>query len=890
MKKLLKVIGILLLLFLGILIVAPMIFKDDIVKIVKEEANNAVNAKINFGEFDLSLIKSFPDFYFSIEDISVKGIDDFEEVELASVKELDLTVDLMSVINGDAINIKKITILEPNVHAKVLADGSANYLIAKEDSTVVEEVEEESGESSSFKMELKKFEIIKAKIVFEDATLPMDMAIEELNIGLTGDFTEKITNLDLDGDINGFNLTFDGIKYMNEVAVLIDVAMQMNLEEFKFTFNDNLIKVNELPLGFDGWLAMPEDPINMDLNFHAKETDFKELLSMIPAAFAKDLEGVKTEGTLALDGYAKGTFIDSTYPAFGINMQVQNAMFQYPDLPKSVDDIQIQASVESKDGDLNNTIVDVPVFHLKMAENPFDLNFYLATPMTDPFIRAGMRGKLVLDNIKDMIPLGKGDEIAGTFNADVAIAGNMSTIENEDYEAFKADGKIVATDIHYASDSLDYPVDISMANMSFSPQFVDLSEFSMQLGKSDLAAQGRLENFIGYAMKEGETLMGNLNVQSQLLDINELAGIEETDEEEVEDTTTTEEPIEVVVLPDYIDFTTQASIKKLVFDNIEIDNIIGGIVLKDQKVAMTNTKMDLLDGSMTMNGYYETTDSLKPTYDFGMDIVNFDLKKTVETFNTVEKLAPIAKKSKGLYSTKMTVKGALDDKMEPIYESMFGEGKLNTKSIAVEGYKPLEKIAKAIKYDKLDPLALNDVDITFKIAEGKVYVDPFTNKIGDTKLTIAGSNSFDQTIDYVFSFAIPRKEFGGAANNALDGLLSQASSKGVDLKLAETINVDVQLVGPATNPTIKTDFKKIASNATDALKDKAKEEFEKKKEELKKKAEEELEKKKKEAEAAAKKELEKQKKKAQEELEKQKKAAKKKLEEEAKKKLKGLFK
>ena len=132
MKTFLKIIGGLILLVILALVLIPIIFKDDIVKIVKEESNNAVNAKIEFGDFDLSLIQSFPDFYFVIEDVKISGVDDFDGIALASIKELDLTVDLMSVINGETINIKNISIVEPKIHTKVLADGKANYDIAKE--------------------------------------------------------------------------------------------------------------------------------------------------------------------------------------------------------------------------------------------------------------------------------------------------------------------------------------------------------------------------------------------------------------------------------------------------------------------------------------------------------------------------------------------------------------------------------------------------------------------------------------------------------------------------------------------------------------------------------------------------------------------------------------
>lgn len=891
MKTFLKVLGVLVVLLFAAIIAVPYIFKDDIVKIVKEEANNAVNAKIDFGDFDLSLIKSFPNFYFSIHDISVIGIDEFEGVKLADIKELDLTVDLMSVIKGETINVKQITIRQPYIETKVLADGKANYDIAKE-SEETEEVEEtEKEEASTFKMDLKKIEITEGRIIYDDATMPMLMDIQQLNLLISGDMTADVTNLKAQGSVEAFDLTYDGMKMMNQVAVLLDATIGMDLEQFKFTFTESEVIANNLPLGIDGWLAMPEESIDMDLTFLAKETSFKNILSMIPAEFAKDLEGVKTEGTLALQGYAKGSYLDSIYPAFGLDLQIANGMFQYPDLPKSVSDVQVKASVDNKSGDLDHTIVDVSQFHLKLADNPFDFNFYLATPISDPFVRAGMKGKLILDNIKDVVPLEKGDDLAGTINADFSLEGNLSTIEQEEYEKFKARGSLIAEKIHYQSDSLDYPIDLAYAEMEFTPRFVELSRLEMTLGKSDLNVNGRLENFIGYALKDDQTLMGELNLNSKLLDINELAGIEPGETEEAKETEedSAEAPMEALLLPKYIDFTATAKIDQLIFDNINMADIQGTMVLKEEKLDLTKTGMSLLGGRMTMNGFYETTDSLKPTYDFDMDIKNFDVQQTVSTFNSVDQLVPIAKSSKGSYSAKMGILGALTTTMDPVYESMFGEGQLQTQNIVVEDYKPFKKISNALKYDKLNPLALNDLNLTFKISEGKVYVDPFTNKIGDTKVTIAGSNSFDQTIDYTFSFEIPREEFGGAANKAVDGLLAQASNKGIDVEVADVINVDVRLVGPASDPEVKTDFKKTASSATDALKDKAKEEFNKKKEELEQKAKEEVEKKKAEVEQKAKEELEKKKKEAQEKIDQEKEEAKKKAEEEAKKKLKGLF-
>tara|TARA_B110000046_G_scaffold108222_1_gene115557 strand:- start:8402 stop:11092 length:2691 start_codon:yes stop_codon:yes gene_type:complete len=892
-KKIFTGLIIFLLLIVGTLIAVPYIFKDDIVKIVKNEANKSVNANIDFGNFDLSLIKSFPDFYFSIEDIKVDGVAEFEGVQMANIQEIDFVVDVMSVINGESINVKRISIIKPVINTLVLANGSANYDTAKTDSTAVEETNDTKG-STAFKMELQQFEIVDAVIKYNDATFPMSLNINDLDLNLNGDFTENLTNIDITAQIQQFSLDYDGIQYMKQANVILDMILEMNLEETKYTFNKSEFRINELGLGFDGWIATPSDAIEMDLKFNTKQTDFKDILSLIPAIFAEDLEGVETSGKMALSGYAKGTYLNDDYPSFGMDLQVDHARINHPDLPKSVEEIQIVASVQNPDGNLDHTIVEVPKFHMKLANNPFDINILLKTPISDPFIKTGMKGKIILDNIKDIIPLGEGDEISGEFEADLAFEGNLSTIEKEEYENFKAQGKLNIRNIHYATDVTNYPINLNEVEMVFSPQFVALNKMSVKLGESDIQATGRLENFIGYALKNDEILRGNLVMTSTYMNLDELAG---SDEESNTSTSEGSSLMEVVLVPKNIDFSMSTIIGKVLYDDLVAENINGAMNLKDQRISMKDVSMNLLKGSMVMNGFYETTDSLAPAYDFTMNIKDFDLQETIKNFKTVEQLAAIAKYGTGLYSTKLGVIGKLDEHMEPNFDSMSGNGEIKTKTIAIEGYKPFTKVAELLKYEQLTPLMINDVSITFQIIQGKVFVDPFTNKIGKTDMIISGSNSLDQTIDYVFAFAIPREEFGGNANQAIDGLLSKAAANGVDLIGAvDIVNVDVTLKGPATNPKIGTNFKKSAGDAKDALKakakaelvaakQKAKEELEKKKKELENQGKEELDKQK----QKAKDELEKQKKKAEEELQKQKEAAKKKLEEEAKKKLKGLL-
>src|SRR5690606_32981608 len=101
------------------LIAAPFIFKDKIVALVKEQANANLNATVNFGDFDLSLISSFLDFRFEIHDVRVIGVDEFSYDTLAYIKEFRTDIDLMSVINGGTYGINAIVIDGARLQAKV---------------------------------------------------------------------------------------------------------------------------------------------------------------------------------------------------------------------------------------------------------------------------------------------------------------------------------------------------------------------------------------------------------------------------------------------------------------------------------------------------------------------------------------------------------------------------------------------------------------------------------------------------------------------------------------------------------------------------------------------------------------------------------------------------
>ena len=221
-----------------------------------------------------------------------------------------------------------------------------------------------------------------------------------------------------------------------------------------------------------------------------------------------------------------------------------------------------------------------------------------------------------------------------------------------------------------------------------------------------------------------------------------------------------------------------------------------------------------LDGTMALTGVYNTQNIKKPSVDFDIDIAGFDIAKTYNTFKSVQKMAPIGKYAKGHFSTTLKFKTLLDAHMMPDMKSLTGGGNMNTKSVSVEGFEPINKMADALKQEKYKKITFENLNVSYKFKDGRVEVEETPIKSGNITGNVKGSTGFDQTIDYIWMLEIPSDEFGSKTNEAAGSLVNQLNKKaGTNVKLADKIKVKVLFSGTVTKPIVKVDLLNMKDKA-----------------------------------------------------------------------------
>lgn len=825
--KALKIAGIVIVVLIILMIAIPLLFTNQIAGIVKKEANKSLNATLNFGSVGLNLFENFPNLTLNIDDLSIINKAPFEGDTLLRMAQFEASVSLWKAIAGE-IHINKISLDQPDIFIYVMPDSTANYNIIKDSVTV----EEDTIEAGSTNIALEVYSVSHANIAYIDKTSDMSIFIKDLNHSGSGDLSSEKFLLDTETDIASMTVEMSGIKYFNNVKTFLDMELDADMAQKKFTLKDNVLKLNNLQMKMNGFVAMPDtENISMDLTFASERTDFKDIISLIPAVYSGNFDELKSSGKMELNGFAKGLYSKDRLPSFNLSLKVINGSFQYPKLPTPVNNVNVDLAVSNPGGSKDQTLVDLKSLHLELGNEPFDARLLMKNPQSGPWIDTKVKGRIDLGKLKNALTLENVNELSGLINADFQATGSIAGLKNKNIDNLKAGGQLNVSNIKYGTEDLPHTVNIRQAQLIFNPQNAELKNFSMQMGQNDLSASGSLSNIFSYILSDG-TLGGKLSVNSSYFNLNPYLT---ADEKKVQENTPPEK-LEAVELPDNISFTMNASFKKLIYDNLTLENVKGSIILADSRLNLDGLTMNLLGGTLVADGSYYAPEGTAPAAAFNLQISDFNIGKTYESFVTVKQFAPMAKFIQGSFSASMNMSTALGEDMMPDWNSFDAVGKLNLERAEVKNFKPFEKVGDALNISALKNPVLTNVNPSFKIDNGRFSFSPVEYKIQNYTVSLTGSNGIDQSIDYVMGVDIPAAQLKNQANKAINSLLK----KDVDLITANSVKVNALIKGKIDDPVVSTTAGSVAEETVTDIKTQAEErltqEVEKKKEEIKQEA------------------------------------------------------
>src|SRR5262249_50823711 len=282
--RILAIIGGIIVLLLVLLAALPYLFRGKIEARAKLEANKNLEANVDWKDLGLSFFGDFPNLTVRLNDLAVTGKGKFDGDTLAAIRHLGVVLDLGSMIgnltSGRPIVIRGIQLDHPRLALVALEDGTANWDITKKTP------EAETKAAKPMSISLQRFDINDATVGFDDRKARLNATVKGYTQSLSGDFSQTNVAIKTKADADTVSVTFAGIPYLNRVRLSFLADVQADLAKKAYLLKQTGVRLNDLTLAVAGSASTAGKNTNLDLAFSAPSTNFRSILSLIPAVYA----------------------------------------------------------------------------------------------------------------------------------------------------------------------------------------------------------------------------------------------------------------------------------------------------------------------------------------------------------------------------------------------------------------------------------------------------------------------------------------------------------------------------------------------------------------------------------------------------------------------------
>ncbi|WP_345949304.1 AsmA-like C-terminal region-containing protein [Mucilaginibacter sp. PAMB04274] len=494
--KTIKWVGIFVVFVLLLMFIIPLLFPGTISDQVKIFANKRLAGKLDYKKVHLTFFRHFPSLTVSVDDLLLLGSKPFQQDTLLSAKEVSAGINLKNLIFDGAIKIDEIYINNAYANVYVNSKGQANYNVYVSGPSASPKDSTEKG--TSLKLDLIKFR--NWHIVYKDHTANVLVDAKGFNYTGKGGLSEDIFDLKTDLNIDKLDFSMNRVWYAQQKSLHADLITRINTKALTFVLRKNELKINDLPLKFNGFVSILKDGYDLDIKAAAEKTNIRDMISVLPPQYLDWAKDTKLEGNSDLFFSLKGMFSEprKLSPNFTARLLVKDGAISNAKAPVPMNNLNVDLNIDLPS-------LDAEKLGLDLKQLSFDLgkinNFRAVVKtkgLSNMTVNANMKGAVNLQTLDEALGL-KDLEIRGLMNADVKANGIFSMNKKlfpktNGYLDLK-DGWLKTTAYPNPIKNINLTANIKNTDGTFSSLGVKLAPFQFDFEGNPVYINADLQNF-----------------------------------------------------------------------------------------------------------------------------------------------------------------------------------------------------------------------------------------------------------------------------------------------------------------------------------------------------------------------------------------------------------
>ncbi len=426
-------------------------------------------------------------------------------------------------------------------------------------------------------------------------------------------------------------------------------------------------------------------------------------------------------------------------------------------------------------------------FIAQFASTPLKDSSEIATLKTELLID---EGRLVLgDSLKARVKYLNGDlmlspkpgepktpQIVSTFRVDsigahykgkrIALVQARSKIKTtREGKNWPLDGEVSFGTMYAFTPRFPLEIQIPRTEILMRPGLIELNRAKLVVGHSDITASGRVYD-VREAFFEDKVFKGELEIASKLIDVNEMIqainkgaldqGLQkatdrkDTKEYQEPEIETNEEAASFVV-PGNLDLRLESNLDKVLYKRFEIEDIVGLITIKDQKIDLANLQMKTMAAKMRTSVAYTSKEKGKAEMNFDFKLYDIDLSNLTELFPVIDSLLPMAESFEGKVFFRMQGASSLDESLGMVGPSLDAIARVEGDNLVILDGKTFQKIAKLLLFKNKERNTIDKLQFAMIFKNAIIEVFPSVITIDRYKVAVGGQHKMDMTYDYHIS-------------------------------------------------------------------------------------------------------------------------------------------
>lgn len=413
-----------------------------------------------------------------------------------------------------------------------------------------------------------------------------------------------------------------------------------------------------------------------------------------------------------------------------------------------LEELALQASAEKP----QDTLQIVPVkcsLELKKLRAKIADSTFVYSGKTKATVRIRPRKE---DATKPIIHLSlKTDSLFGKMDgmkASLNSGGFKLRIAKQSDSIWNPRGTIAFDRFSFSTPHYALPIRVKKTEVTLGNKTITLKNASIRAGRSNVVLSGSINNLYK-GITKGEMMKGNLDVKSKRINCNQLINAMAFPQDSVRaETDTTSTDLRLFAVPKNIDFELNTDIKKVIFDNMVFENIVGKAEVKDQHIYLENLQLGTMDAQVNTSMIYRATSQRMGYTGFDLKVKDINIGRLVEFAPSLDTIVPMLRSFKGRVNVDVAAEAVLDSTLTIQIPTLRAAMNIKGDSLVLMDGETFAEISKILMFKNKKENMFDSISVNITVKDGNVNIYPFIIEIDRYKAAAGGHQDLNMNFDY----------------------------------------------------------------------------------------------------------------------------------------------